>query len=125
MKTRDLLVVTSIALVLLPACAADPAPPRDRRNVVPTPPAEPGSGEDGREIDVSRPDFQAKSSAQLARSVEACVGRGATTVSTSMIATPENASGFLTSDFADGNDIVEVQKLLFDGTAEAMRTGVR
>jgi hypothetical protein len=128
MKVRELFVATSLALVLMPACAADPPPPPARRNVTPTPAPTPeptGPTEDDRELDVSRPEFQAKSSAQLARSVEACVGRGATVVDTSMIVTPENASGFLTSDFANGNDIVAVQKLLFDGTTEALRTGVR
>jgi hypothetical protein len=83
-------------------------------------------GPDGpRPIEVARPQFQAKSSAQLLGSIQACVGGAAIWVTTDMIVTPTNTAGFLTSDFADGDDIIDVQKLLFDGTPDALRTGTR
>jgi hypothetical protein len=86
----------------------------------------PGQEQGGpQDLDVARPAFQAKSAAQLARSIEACVGGAAIWVSKEMVVSPTNTSGFLTSDFAEGDDIVEVQKLLFDGTPESLRTGVR
>ena len=110
---KRVLLATLVALVLVPACAPYPAPPPERKN----PGGNPAAGtpdDDSRDIDVTRPPFQAKSSAQLARSIEACVGKGAITVSASMVITPENESGFLTSDFAEGDDIVEVQNLLVE-----------
>jgi hypothetical protein len=76
-------------------------------------------------IDLTRPSFQAKSSAQLTRSVDACVGGTATWVTNDMIGSSTQGGGFLTSDFNAGDDIVDVQRLLFDGTPESMRTGVR
>jgi hypothetical protein len=77
------------------------------------------------DIDINRPKFQAKSSAQLERSIEACVGQDAIWVEASMVATTENPSGFLTSDFKQDDDIVQSQQLLFDGNADALRTGTR
>lgn len=83
------------------------------------PPMEP------RPVDVARPSFQAKSSTQLAKSVEACVGKGALTITESMVASEANPNAFLTADFTVGSDIIEAQKGLFDGQASALRTGVR
>ena len=121
---KRMFVAALVALALAPACAEDPTAPPERKNPAPASPSD--KTDDGaRDIDVSRPPFQAKSSAQLARSIEACVGKGAITVTAPMIITPENTGGFLTSDFAEGNDIVEVQSSLFDGTPESLRTGVR
>jgi hypothetical protein len=128
MNTRVLFAMV-VALVIAPACDALSSD-SSRKNsgiddpVVPTP-TNPQDDNGARGIDVARPAFQAKSSAQLLRSIEACVGGAAIWVTSSMIVTPENQAGFLTTDFADGDDIIDVQKLLFDGNPESLRTGVR
>jgi hypothetical protein len=111
------------ALALAPACNADGDSKRNKPKTVEEAPVDDGP----RNLDVARPAFQAKSSVQLSRSIEACVGAGAIKVTAPMITTPDgtNPAGFLTADFAVDADIVAVQAQLFDGSPEALRTGVR
>lgn len=109
--------------LLLASAACAPDMSSDKRSTKDSKPELPADGT--RSIDVARPAFQAKSSAQLTRSVEACVGKGALGVTAAMVITEGNTNGFLTSDFVAGSNIVTSQALLFDGTPEALRTGVR
>jgi hypothetical protein len=82
-------------------------------------------------VDPTRPAFQTKSAAQLRASVEACVGAGALNIAASMLQgaaapVPGAQPGFLpTSSFAAGTDIIDVQKALFDGSEDSLKTGIR
>jgi hypothetical protein len=76
-----------------------------------------------RKLGASRPTFQTKSASQLANAIRACVGEGATRITEDMII--GRPGGFLTLDFKAGTDIIEVQRVLFDGLEGALRTGVR
>lgn len=75
------------------------------------------------QVNPAKPAFQAKSSTQLVSSIKNCVGPSATTVTSAMII--GSPGGFLTTDFANGQDIVAVQNGLFDGNLESLKTSVR
>jgi hypothetical protein len=116
-----------LALAAAPACDVLTGGFGSRKNSELVDPVVRNASADGgpESIQLSRPAFQAKSSAQLSRSIEACVGGAAIWVTSEMILSGTSDKGFLTSDFADGDDVVDVQSQLFDGTPESMRTGVR
>jgi hypothetical protein len=79
-------------------------------------------------VDPTRPNFQTKSAAQLRASVEACVGTGALNIQAGFIqggANPPPGGAFLPTSFAVGTDIIDVQKPLFDGSEDSLKTGIR
>lgn len=123
MSTRSTIhpfALGTIALVSLAACSSSEDLKRSSGNS-----EDAGTETPPRPVDVTRPAFQAKSAAQLTKSIEACVGKNASMITETMVASEANPAAFLTSDFAVGTDIVEVQKGLFDGQAASLRTGVR
>jgi hypothetical protein len=127
---RSLVLGIVVALAVVPACGVFDGGSGDRQNSALNDPVTKnanGNGDGSQDIDLARPAFQTKSSDQLQRSIVTCVGGDAIWVTKEMISPPDKPTpgSFLTSDFSDGDDIVAVQSLLFDGPPESQRTGVR
>lgn len=145
---RAFVLVLVGAAVAVAACSSDPAAdpgtptpepttdtptdPNDPRNPRPKVDAGADTGPTIREVegtvDPTRPNFQTKSAAQLRASVEACVGTGALNIQAGFIqggANPPPGGAFLPASFTAGTDIIDVQKALFDGSEDSLKTGIR
>lgn len=73
-----------------------------------------------------RAPYLIKTSTEIANTIEACFGTGVTSVSASMIQTPDNPSGFLSArQFTAGDNVVAGEAYIFDGDPSVARVGVR
>jgi hypothetical protein len=115
----------ALGALLVGACATDPPDTNAHQanNVSAGPPKDGVIAPSGGSV---RAPYQVKSTAEIATAIEACFGKGLTTVSASMIQTVENPSGFLSArQFSADSDVVSGEASIIDGDPSVERTGVR
>jgi hypothetical protein len=116
------LLALAVAMVLGLGCS-DNADDGSGANGPPAGPSDPVIAPSGGSV---RAPYQIKSSAEIASALAACFGQGVTKVEASMLQTPENPEGFLSSrQFAAGDDVVKGEAFIIDGDPAVERTGVR
>jgi hypothetical protein len=118
--------VFACVALLVAACSNDPSGGGHRSSGDDDPNGTPKDGTIAPSGGSVRAPYQVKTSAEIATALDACFGKGVTTVAATMIQTPENPAGFLAArQFTAGADVVAGEASIIDGDPSVERTGVR
>jgi hypothetical protein len=126
MRGRLIAGVCMLAALGAVACSPGPSDPKGH-------PLSDGASSDGGADGVIAPSggsvrapYEMKTSAEIASAIDACFGKGVTTVAANMIQTPDNPAGFVAArQFHAGDDVVAGEAYIIDGDPSVERTGVR